>query len=255
MSRLIAVLSFCALATSAFADHHEKHKQFIEVREYRLKSADAAAEVDAYLTGALVPALNRLGSETVGVFREEQEQEQPIRYVVFAHNSSADFVSCNAKLAKDAVYQKAAASYMKKMKKDTPLVRIRSELLHSFDCWPELKKPEIAGNKGRLYEIRVYESSSEHFGDLKVEMFNAGEVPIFLDSGVVPVFMGQALVGDKTPNLTYMTVYPDQASKDKAWDNFRQHPDWKVLSKVEKYRGTVSKIHKFNLLPVDGSQL
>ena len=84
---------------------------------------------------------------------------------------------------------------------------------------------------------------------------NSGEVSIFLESGVTPVFMGQAIAGDKMPNLTYMTVYKDQAAKDEAWAKFRQHPDWKVMSKLEKYKGTVSTIHKMILLPVEGSQL
>lgn len=251
----MSLLLFTFLGSICMADHHESQKQLIEVREYRLTSGDVAASFDDYLTKALLPALNRAGSSTVGIFREETEQDQPLRYVIFAHNSLADFKACNHKLAADDDYQAAAAEYMSKGKQQTPLVRIRTELLDSFDCWPKLKTPELVGNPGRIFEVRVYESTNERFGNLKVEMFNAGEVPIFLDSGVIPVFMGQAMVGDKMPNLTYMTVYADQAAKDKAWDNFRNHPDWKVLSGVQKYKGTVSKIHKINLLPVPGSQL
>lgn len=239
----------------ATADHHEEGKQYIEVREYRLKSSEVTDQVDDYLIKALVPALNRLGSVNVGVFRAEEAQEQPIRMVIIAHKSIADFAAASKKLAADAVYQQQAAGYLQLKKKAVPLVRIRSELLHAFDCWPKLKVPAISKSDERIFELRVYESSTEHYGNLKVEMFNAGEVPIFLDAGVVPVFMGQAVVGDQLPNLTYMTVYPNQAAKDKAWDNFRNHPDWKVLSKVEKYKGSVSTIHKLNLLPVQGSQL
>lgn len=251
----MALLFFTFLGSLCMADHHEGDKQLIEVREYRLTSPDETSKFDAYLTQALLPALNRAGSSTVGVFREEVEQEQPLRYVIFAHNTLADFKACNHKLAADDVYQTAAADYMALGQKQTPLVRIRTELLDSFDCWPNLKTPELAENPSRIFEMRVYESTNERFGNLKVEMFNAGEVPIFLDSGVIPVFMGQALVGDKMPNLTYMTVYENQAAKDKAWENFRNHPDWKVLSGVQKYKGTVSKIHKIDLLPVSGSQL
>ena len=92
-------------------------------------------------------------------------------------------------------------------------------------------------------------------GQGKIDRLNAGEVPIFLDSGIQPVFMGQAILGDKMPNLTYLTVYEDQAAKDRGWDNFRKHPDWKVLSGVQKYKGSVSKIHKINLVPLTSSQL
>lgn len=248
------VLLLCLFAAPCLADHHEE-KQYIEIRYYRLKTADSTNVVDNYLTHALAPALNRAGSESIGIFREQEEQAEPVRVVVIAHKSIADFASSGKKVAADEDYVAKAAEYMAMNQKESPLVRIRSELLHSFDCWPALKVPAESKDDGRIFELRVYESSNEKYGDLKVEMFNSGEVPIFLDSGITPVFMGQAVVGDLMPNLTYMTVYKDAATKDKGWDNFRQHPNWKVLSANPKYKGTVSKIHQMNLVPVDGSQL
>ena len=254
-SSILSILFLGFAATMAMADHHETDKQFIEVRYYRFKSIEAAAKSDDYLVNALVPALNRAGSKQIGVLREEEQQEQPLRVVIIPHESVHAFAGLTDKLAGDEVYQSEAADYLQQSKRTTSLVRIQSELLYSFDCWPRLKLAKELQGGARIFELRIYESSTEHFGNLKVEMFNAGEVPIFLDSGIEPVFMGQALAGDKMPNLTYMTAYADQAAKDAAWDNFRKHPDWKVLSKKAKYKETVSKIHKLNLLPVDGSQL
>jgi hypothetical protein len=109
--------------------------------------------------------------------------------------------------------------------------------------------------KNRLFELRVYESATEERGIKKVAMFNNGEVPIFLDCQISPVFFGQAIIGDKTPNLTYMTVYDDAASRDAAWKRFIAHPDWKKLSSDPQYANTVSKIHKLDLLPRPYSQL
>ena len=149
-----------------------------------------------------------------------------------------------------------AADYLTTPRDAAPLKRIRSELLYAFDCMPKLKVPELTKqNQDRIFELRVYESPTEGFGDLKVEMFNAGEVPIFLDCGIIPVFMGQAIVGDQMPNLTYMTVYANEQAKREAWSKFPGHPDWKKLSAIQRYKGSVSKIHKFNLAPVEGSQL
>ena len=250
----LSILLGLTLTSNLIADHHENDKQYIELRYYHVKSAETAKAVDAYLADALVPALNRAGSENVGVFREEEEKSEPFRLVVIAHNSIGDFAALSGKLAHDDTYQKAAADYQAK-NKDSPLARIRSELLHSFDCWKKLKTAKESGLDATIFELRIYESANERFGNLKVEMFNSGEVPIFLDSGVIPIFMGQAVAGDKMPNLTYLTAYKDQASKDQAWDNFRKHPDWQVLKKVEKFKGSVSKIHKINLIPMDASQL
>ena len=96
---------------------------------------------------------------------------------------------------------------------------------------------------------------TEKKGQLKVEMFHSGEVPIFLDSGVAPVFMGQALIGDKMPNLTYMTVYDNHTARESAWKKFSAHPDWQVLKEVKKYQNTVSKIHKSDWIPKSYSEL
>lgn len=254
---LVCVSFFLAAAfvNDSMADHHEGEKQLIELRYYHSKSVEAAKKMEEHLVSALLPALNRAGSKSVGIFREAKEQDQPIRLVVIAHDSVSDFAGLGKKLAADATYQSTAAEYMTMSKDDNPLVRIRSELLDSFDCWPKLKVPAQTKVDGRIFELRVYESSNERMGNLKVEMFNSGEVPIFLDSGVTPVFMGKAIAGDKMPNLTYLTVYKDQAVMDQAWDNFRKHPDWQVMKKIEKFKGTVSKIHKLNLVPVPGSQL
>ena len=86
-------------------------------------------------------------------------------------------------------------------------------------------------------------------------MFNSGEVPIFLDCQIAPVFMGQALIGDLQPNLTYMTVYDNDEARKTAWKAFSDHPDWQVLKAVEKYKGTVSKIHKSDWIAKPYSQL
>ena len=254
----IVLLTACLVgvfASNLAADLRADEKQFVELRCYHCKSAEGATQIDSYLVNALIPALNRIGSETVGVFREQEEQAQPLRWVVIPHDTVNDFATLGEKLAKDEAYQTAAREFLSLSKKDTPLVRIKSELLDSFDCWPKLKMADEDQVDGRIFELRIYESSTEHFGNLKVEMFNSGEVDVFLECGVAPVFMGQAIAGDKMPNLSYMTTYKDQAAKDEAWTKFRAHPDWKVMSKLEKYKDTVSNIHKFNLLPVKGSQL
>lgn len=251
---LFANVALAFAAAPCFADNHET-KQYIEVRYYQLKSPDSVKVVDAYLTQALAPALNRAGSESIGIFREQEEKDSPLRIVVIAHKSINDFAESAGKVAADQEYLASASEYMAMNQDGSPLVRIRSELLHSFDSWPALKVPVESKEESRIFELRVYESSNEKYGDLKVEMFNSGEVPIFLDSGITPVFMGQAVVGDHMPNLTYMTVYKNAAAKKQAWETFKKHPDWKVLSANAKYKGTVSKIHKLNLVPVDGSQL
>ena len=256
MRHLLIAIVCCLTASALLAAGPIGGKQYFELREYRLKSSADAAKVDKYLTGALLPALTRLGAGPVGVFREIEERPEPIRFVLIPFDSIGQVAGVAAKLAQDEEYQKTAADYLATPRKEAPLSRIRSELLVAMDCMPHVKVPELARrSQDRVFEMRTYESPTERYGNLKVEMFNSGEVPIFLDCGITPVFLGQAIVGDLMPNLTYLTVYSSLEAKAEAWKKFPKHPDWIKLKAVPKFKGSVSKSHKWILIPLSGSQL
>ena len=258
----------CLVTQCALGDDAVK-KQVMELRTYTLKDTAAAGEFDRYAEQALIPALNKHGIERVGAFTlAAQQPASPAgapaadsgavtKVMLLLPASSADVIAtANAAIAKDEAYQKAAAAYLE-TPSDKPLIsRISSELLVAFDSWPEVKASKSkTTEQPPLYELRTYESPTEHLGNLKVEMFNSGEVPIFLDCGIQPVFMGQAVVGGMMPNLTYMTVYDNAEELAAAWKRFADHPEWKKLREVKKYVGTVSKIHKSNWQAKSYSQL
>lgn len=248
--QLIAT-TWCASASAA-------DNQVIELRTYTLQDAAGEEKLDQYLETALLPALERQGLGPFGVFDQATEPEDgAVKVLLLIAGPTVEAVTgASAKLAKDETYRAAAADYLSVPANAPLLQRIRSELLYSFDCWPKVTVSEQKkAGKDRLFEMRVYESPTENFGELKVEMFNAGEVPIFLDCKIAPVFMGHALIGDQMPNLTYMTVYDGDDARQAAWKNFSKHPDWQVLKEVEKYKGTVSKIYKSDWKPKSYSQL
>ncbi len=233
--------------------------QVLELRRYTLVDAAAEAKLDTYLKGALVPALARQGLGPIGVFAQANREEgQPVEVLLLVVGPSADAVTgAAAKLASDQEYQAAAKDYLA-TPADAPVVkRIQSELLKSFAKWPEVAvSSQKKNDKPRLFELRTYESPTEHLGDLKVEMFNdGGEIDIFLKCDIQPVFMGQALVGSQVPNLTYMTVYDDTKTRDESWKRFIDHPEWATLKDVARYVGTVSKIDKSDWVPKPYSQL
>ncbi len=227
-------------------------RQFTEVRTYHLADADDMAALDAYMENALLPALKRQGIGPVGVFSKaaENEDQSPNLYVVIPFDSLEQFAAMQEKLDADRVYQTAASGYFAATQEDPRFLRIESELLHSFKVWPHVVVPaQKTAGKDRIFELRSYESHSEKNGTLKVEMFNNGELPIFKATGLQPVFMGRVMTGAHAPNLTYMLVFDDMAAATANWLAFRNHPDWKTLSGVEKYKGTVSKIHQTWLRP------
>ncbi len=258
MNRSLLFNVFCVAMLFPVSVSADDSHQYYEIRSYLLGDKSDAGAMDEYFSKSLIPALGKLGIGPVGAFTNaSQDESGSDRVVLMIPYSSADeIVAARERLAADSDYLAAAKDYLSRAPDQAPYERIESELLVSMDCMKRLKVDAASlKNKDRVYEFRIYESANERLGDLKVDMFNNGEVPIFLDSGIQPVFIGQALVGPFTPSLSYLTVYPNEAARGEAWKAFRQHPDWQVLKKVPKYQGTVSKIYKYVLTPKPYSQM
>jgi len=246
------------LACFVFSASSASGDQYYEVRSYVLGDKGDAAAIDEYLSQALLPALGRQRVGPVGVFtNSENDQTGSARIIVVIPYDDANSVAAvKSKVEADPEYQAAAKAYLGRGPKESPYQRIESELLIAMDCMPLANVPDGSlGNKDRVFELRIYESPNERLGNLKVEMFNSGEVPIFLDCKIQPIFIGQAVVGPYTPNLTYLTMYSSEAGRAEAWKAFRVHPDWQVLKEESKYKGTVSKNHKYVLVPKSYSQM
>jgi hypothetical protein len=87
-------------------------------------------------------------------------------------------------------------------------------------------------------------------------MFNTGgEIAIFRRTGLPIVFFGQAIVGSKLPNLTYMLSFENEEAMKKGWANFGQDPAWKALRDDPQYKDTVSTITNLVLRPASSSQI
>ncbi|QEF96808.1 hypothetical protein Mal15_08380 [Stieleria maiorica] len=255
---LLTLFLFASPVTRGADPNNQATKQHYEIRTYLLGEDGDAAAVDHYLQHALIPALNRIEIGPVGVFAPaaNDTNDRDSIIVVIPADSADQLASLQTRLQNDAQYLADAKPYLERGPQDAPYARISSEMLVAMDCMPKLNVPAgTLDNDDRVYELRLYESANERLGNLKVDMFNNGEVPIFLDSGIAPVFIGQAVVGPQTPNLTYLTVYPNDDARLKAWDAFRAHPDWQVLKNVAKYKGTVSKIDKHVLVAKPYSQM
>ena len=259
MIRFPLLLAAAAITASFWAANlSAQSPQMYEVRSYLLGEKADVAAIDRYLGEALLPALERQGIGPVGALTnaENDESGSPRIVVVIPYDSANQIVEVKKSLQNDPQYQAAAKDYLDRGPEDSPYSRIQSELLVAMDCWKQAKVPAgLLDNADRVYELRLYESANERLGELKVDMFNNGEVPIFLDCGIQPIFIGQGVLGPQTPNLTYLTAYANEQARLEGWDAFRGHPDWNVLKKVAKYQGTVSKIDKFVLVAKPYSQM
>ncbi|MBS0205325.1 MAG: NIPSNAP family protein [Planctomycetes bacterium] len=228
-------------------------REFFELRTYLLKPGKQPL-LDAYLRDALIPALNRSGIKQVGVFTETPAPETPAVYLLIAYHSLDQMTAAAASLETDAVYLKAAAEYLAIPATDAVYDRIESSLLHAFETMPTLESPD---KRGRLFNLRIYESHNEAASKKKIEMFNKGEIAIFRRTGLTPVLFGEAILGTRIPNLTYLLAFDDDTARTEAWNKFRVDPEWLKLKSIPEYedKRIVSKITNKLLKPTDYSQI
>jgi hypothetical protein len=243
-------------AVPGLGAERQADNQFFELRHYRPLVGPGRQRLESFLKDVAIPAWNRHGIPAVGVFSVLYGPNAPSLYVLLTHDSLESFATLTARLATDAVYQEAGADFLSAPLGSPAFVRFESTLMRAFDAIPKLEIPaESAGNQPRIFELRIYESHSETAARRKVEMFNAGEIPIFRATGLNPVFFGETIAGGLMPNLTYMVYYKDIAARDAAWAAFLAHPDWKTLSADPYYKETVSTISDYILRPTAYSQI
>jgi hypothetical protein len=200
----------------------------LELRRYQLRNDIKGTRVSTFVT-AMLPAAKRAGIGPIGLFQSTIAPESPFVLALLSYPSWSAMEQAQAKLARDAEYQKAFEA-LNSMSEDAPYVRFESSILRSFDVWPQVDPgPQGESRKGRLFELRMYESKNEIAAQRKIKMFNDGEAMIFKRLGMQPVFFGQTLVGRNMPNLVYMLSYENLAARDKVWGAFRTDPEWQKL--------------------------
>jgi hypothetical protein len=230
-------------------------KELYELRVYRLEPGPKEKQFDDFARQAAIPALNRIGIAPVGVFRmaEGAEGESAERFVLLPHTSAESVLTMTQKLGEEAEFLEAGAEFLDAPKNDPAYQRFESSLLLAFDGHPKLAVP--SKKDSRLFQLRIYESHNTERAQKKIEMFNAGEIEIFHRTGLNPVFFGEALVGSKLPNLTYMVGFDDEAAMEEAWKKFRADPGWLEMRGDPQYKDTVSNITNLLLRPAGGSQI
>ncbi len=229
-------------------------RDYYLLQQYQIEGKAQKDLLDAYLRDAAIPALNRLGCKPVGVFYP-QEDASPI-YVLLRHNSAEVLATLSHKLLADVEYLQKGAKLLDAPASEPAFKRLESSLLLAFKGMPELQTPITA--PGRVFQLRIYESPSVKTGQKKIEMFNdAGEIEIFRRVGLHAVFFGEALVGTKMPNLTYMLVFENMDEQKANWKKFGADPGWKKLRTIADYadKTILCGITNLFLKPADYSQV
>jgi hypothetical protein len=232
------------------------NQEYYELRIYKIFDYDKQLACESYLKDALLPALNRMGIDRVGVFTNQDDENDHSVFMLIPFPTVDKFTEMNKTLAADKEYQTAAASYFDRKPKDPVYERIESRFMKAFSGIPVIEVPQVsAEKKERLFELRLYQSHTEDHARRKVQMFNEGEIQIMRDTKLGPVFFGETLIGPDVPNLVYMLSGSDAESHQQHWKDFLAHPEWKRIKVLEQYKDTVSKIQKWMLEPTSYSQL
>ena len=248
-----------AVAPAALAaeknDTDADGRQYLEWIRYTLPGR-RDKRVENYYEGAAIPALNRLGINDVGVFNVMYGPNDPSLYLLIPHDSIDSVMNTQQKLSEDTVYTAAANEYLESSISDPAFVRVERGLMRAFAGMPRVEPPtKMLGGK-RIFELRIYESHNPIKAQKKIDMFNdAGEIQVFRETGLTPVFFGETIFGRLMPNLTYMLVFEDMAERDRHWETFRTSDGWAAIKDLEEFRDTVSNITDIILRPASCSQI
>lgn len=238
------------------------NRQVLELRVYHFDSQEKRDRFTKFIAEVAIPALNRIGIKPVGAWtlHEESlkklpEEFEPLDLVILLpHRSVESVFSMILELSKDDVFISNAQDIVAGDPQSPIYKRFESSLHLAFEQIPKVEIPTLA--KGRIAQLRIYESPNDERAIAKIHMFDqGGELRIFRKVGLTPVFFGQTIIGTRLPKLTYMLSFPDLQSMQKAWRTFLDDPEWKDLSQDQTYANTVSRIVNVVLQPINGSQI
>ena len=236
------ILFFLFLTSAVYAKTAKK--DFYQITIYHLKSNEQVAAVDRYLKDAYLPALHRAGISKVGVFKPIANDTAQLKkiYVLIPFRSIKQWQKLPGQLDKDGSYQSAGNDFIHAPADKKPFERFESILLEAFHMHTRFEMPALKNPLAeRVYELRSYESPTEHFHKTKVKMFNeGGEIALFKKLNYNAVFYGKVVSGSKMPNLMYMTTFENMADRDAHWKAFGSSPEWKTMSALPEYENKVS---------------
>jgi hypothetical protein len=236
-------------------------KEIYEVRIYTMKNMQQVAAVDMFLKDVYLPTLHQSGIKNVGVFKVIGIDTAVAKkiYVISAYSSLDKWQKINSYVTTNKNVLAASSSFVNAAADKAPYERMELILTEAFPKHPLLEVPVLKSAKEqRVYELRSYESPTEHLYERKVTMFNAGdEVGLFKRLNFNAIFYSSVIAGPKMPNLMYMISFENMADHDDHWKQFVNDWQWKKISTMPEYENKVSVSHIDSILmhPTDYSDL
>jgi hypothetical protein len=224
----------------------QAQKDIFEIRVFKMNSANQVDLTDNFLKNAYLPALHRLGFKSIGVFKPIANDTATLKQIVVitSYVSLDVWHKTKSNLNKDSVFNEEGKFFLDADTNHLAYVRVESTLLEAFPDQPKLIPASPKTNADAIYELRSYESPTKSLHMTKVDMFNTGgEIKLFKSLGFNAVFYGDVLSGSRMPNLVYMVVFANAATREAKWKAFGSSDIWKDISTDPKYRNNISVNH------------
>jgi NIPSNAP len=235
----------------------KERNQYFELIRYDLYPDDRASRVEDFYREAAIPAFNRFGINTIGVFKPIYGGNNNQLYILIPHSSLEAVYYDNEKLLADREVLTKGSGFLNSLLNDAPFIKMEKTVLRAFDELPEIRVPiNLSSEETKIYEMRIYKSPGLSAAKRKIQMFNeGGELEIFIKTGLQPLFFGETIIGRNLPSLQYMLVFANMEAREKNWAEFENHPDWKKLKTNPNYINIVSCITDIILKPASYSQI
>jgi hypothetical protein len=226
----------------------------IDCVTFRLQSGSQMGNALGFLENRAVPLWEKHGVGPVGVFTVEVGAHIPAILFTRVYTSLADRQLVWSRLSADPAWHAAVAE----LEKDGPAFFREDSMLLLSTSFSPLIKPTAAGDPAhRIYELRIYESPTWRQLENLHDRFAGGEIDIFHKSGIHPVFYADTFIGPNQPNMVYLIPFEGPAQREKAWQAFRDNPEWVKIrdESIRKGGEIVRNITNMILVPTAFSML
>ncbi len=106
-----------------------------------------------------------------------------------------------------------------------------------------------------IHELRVYRAHPDRLGALMAR-FRDHTLQIFERHGITNVAYWRNSIGGRSDELWYVLGFEDLAQRERAWEGFRNDPEWqRVRAESERDGPIVHHIENRILEPTDFSPL
>lgn len=257
----LAAASAAGIGSDAKAEKKaDDPRRWVEIRTFWAPDASIRGELLDGLDKFVVKNRKSIGFERVGLFTVNEALHEGDASFDPRWKNAVILVADSPSLEKmagvhDDILEKVDEESLPEFERDFNLLDNFDVSLHrTFPHCPLVDIPNKSPD--RVLQLRRYYSPTLERNRAKREMFDTrGELNLFRECGMHPVFFSETVFGNFMPNVTYMLSFENNDKRVAAWKEFVDSPKWKVLSSHPDFANTATKILNLFLTPAPSSDI